>query len=119
MQLHLRRQRGQPDDGHDGAHQLQDGGDRGPGDWGSGPGLSNLSPMIQSGVYNQRMCFYIPSAFQENPPRPSDQDVQVVMIGYEEVVVQTFGGYVVNNSKWIEHAQEFRFDNIIINEKGF
>ena len=75
--------------------------------------------MIQSGVYNQRMCFYIPSAFQENPPRPSDQDVQVVMIGYEEVVVQTFGGYVVNNSKWIEHAQEFRFDNIIINEKGF
>ena len=87
------------------------------GDWGSGPGLSNLSPMIQSGVYNQRMCFYIPSAFQENPPRPSDQDVQVVMIGYEEVVVQTFGGYVVNNSKWIERAQEFRFDNIIIIEK--
>ena len=41
------------------------------------------------------------------------------MIGYEEVVVQTFGGYVVSNSKWIEHAQEFRFDNIIINEKGF
>ena len=68
--------------------------------------------MIQSAVNNQRMCFYIPSAFQENPPKPSDQDVQVVVIGYGEVVVQTFGGYVVNNSKWIEHAQEFRFDKI-------
>ena len=54
------------------------------------------------------MCFYLPIKFQQSPPQPSDEAVSIETIGYDEVLVQTFGGYVTKEEQWVEHAQQFR-----------
>ena len=64
--------------------------------------------VIQTGVYNKRMCFYVPEKFQANPPKPTNKDVSIETIGYDDVIVKRFGGYVMNDALWVNHAQRFR-----------
>ena len=63
---------------------------------------------MKVGEVTKRMCFYIPMKFQQSPPQPSDEAVSIETIGYDEVLVQTFGGYVHKEEQWAERAQQFR-----------
>ena len=63
---------------------------------------------MKAGEVTKRMCFYLPSEFQQRPPPPSDETVSIETIGYDEVLVQTFGGYVTKEEQWVQHAQQFR-----------
>ena len=54
------------------------------------------------------MCFYIPEKFQSNPPKPLNPDVVLMYISYDDVLVKTFGGYIMQDSLWMQHAQLFR-----------
>ena len=55
------------------------------------------------------MCFYVPEKFQANPPKPTNKDVTIETIGYDDVIVKRFGGYVMNDALWVNHAKSFRY----------
>ena len=54
------------------------------------------------------MCFYLPEKFQSDPPAPLNPDVSLEFLGHEDVLVKTFGGYIMQDSLWMQHAQLFR-----------
>ena len=74
---------------------------------------------MKVGEVTKRMCFYLPTEFQQSPPQPSDEAVSIETIGYEEVLVQTFGGYVHQEAQWAEHARQFREEIESMDIKGF
>ena len=74
---------------------------------------------MQAGEVTKRMCFYLPSEFQQSPPQPSDEAVSIETIGYDEVLVQTFGGYVHKEEQWAEHARQFREEIESMDIQGF
>ena len=47
---------------------------------------------IDNKMMFQRMCFYIPSKFQENPPQPLEMGVSIEKFKEMTVYVQKFGG---------------------------
>ena len=54
------------------------------------------------------MCFYLPEKFQTNPPKPLISDVSIKFISQRDVLVKTFGGYIMQDALWMKHAQLFR-----------
>ena len=64
--------------------------------------------ILLQGELMKRMCFYIPEKFQSNPPKPLNPDVTLMYISYDDVLVKTFGGYIMQDSLWMQHAQLFR-----------
>merc|ERR1712156_1156006 len=54
----------------------------------------------------------------QNPPQPSDEAVSIETIGYDEVLVQTFGGYVTKEEQWVQHAQQFSEEIESMNIEG-
>ena len=56
----------------------------------------------------KEMCFYIPKKFQNNPPKPIDKDVTIKKSKERVVFVKKFGGYAMEDSVWIKHAEAFR-----------
>merc|ERR1712156_210240 len=74
---------------------------------------------VQTGVYNKRMCFYVPEKFQANPPKPTNKAVSIETIGYDDVIVKRFGGYVMNDALWVNHAQRFREEIESIDIEGY
>merc|ERR1711976_654039 len=64
--------------------------------------------ILENDRLNKRMCFYIPKEFQSSPPEPTDSDVRIVDIESHDVIVKRFSGYVMQDSLWLKHAQNFR-----------
>lgn len=64
--------------------------------------------ILLQGTLDKRMCFFIPEKFQSNPPQPLNPDVSLTYISYDDVLVKTFGGYIMQDSLWMQHAQLFR-----------
>ena len=56
----------------------------------------------------KRMCFFLPEKFQSDPPKPLNFEISLEYLGYEDVLVKTFGGYIMQDSLWMKHAQLFR-----------
>ena len=54
------------------------------------------------------MCFFLPEKFQSDPPKPLNSEISLQYLGYEDVLVKTFGGYIMQDSLWMKHAQLFR-----------
>ena len=55
----------------------------------------------------KEICFYIPKEFQNNPPEPIDKNVTIKKSKERVVFVKKFGGYVMEDSLWIKHADAF------------
>ena len=53
------------------------------------------------------MCYYIPKEFQNNPPKPISKDVTIKKTKERVVFVKKFGGYAMEDSVWIKHAEAF------------
>jgi len=71
------------------------------------PVMTNVKE-IEQGKLGKRMCFYLPEKFQSDPPKPLNPDVTLMFLGHEDVLVKTFGGYIMQDSLWMQHAQLFR-----------
>ena len=56
----------------------------------------------------KEICFYIPKKFQNNPPKPISKDVTIKKTKERVVFVKKFGGYAMEDSVWIKHADAFR-----------
>ena len=54
-------------------------------------------------------CFYIPKKLgpTDIPPKPIDKDVTIKKSKERVVFVKKFGGYVMEDSVWIKHADAF------------
>merc|ERR1711884_961327 len=81
--------------------------------------VMNRMVETQAGEVTKRMCFYLPNEFPQSPPQPSDEAVSIETIGYDEVLVQTFGGYVHKEEQWAEHAQQFSEEIKSMDMDGF
>ena len=55
----------------------------------------------------KEICFYIPKEFQNNPQEPIDKNVTIKKSKERVVFVKKFGGYVMEDSVWIKHADAF------------
>ena len=55
-------------------------------------------------------CFYIPKKLgpTDIPPEPIDKDVKIKKSKERVVFVKKFGGYAMEDSVWIKHADAFR-----------
>ena len=56
----------------------------------------------------KEICYYIPKEFQNNPPKPISKDVTIKKTKERVVFVKKFGGYAMEDSVWIKHADAFR-----------
>jgi len=72
------------------------------------PVLSKMSPNQDTNMMTNRMCFYLDSAAQENPPTPDEEDVYLMTSDPLTVAVYEFGGYAMKDSVWLERAAEFK-----------
>jgi len=75
--------------------------------------------MLENDRLSKRMCFYIPREFQSSPPEPSDSDVKIINIVSHDVIVKRFSGYVMQDSLWLKHAQNFREELKSANINGY
>ena len=57
----------------------------------------------------KEICFYIPKKLgpTDNPPKPIDKDVTIKKSKERVVFVKKFGGYAMEDSVWIKHADAF------------
>ena len=54
-----------------------------------------------------RMCFYLDSAAQANPPTPEEETVYLMTSEPLKVAVYEFGGYAMQDSVWMKRSAEF------------
>jgi len=71
------------------------------------PVLSKLVPNQSTGEMKNRMCFYLDSAAQANPPTPEEETVYLMTSAPLKVAVYEFGGYAMEDSVWMKTAGQF------------
>jgi len=71
------------------------------------PVLSKLNPNQETGEMKNRMCFYLDSAAQANPPTPEEETVYLMTSEPLKVAVYEFGGYAMQDSVWLKRSAEF------------
>jgi len=70
------------------------------------PVLSSLK-MGEDNMMTKEMCFYLDSAHQASPPKPTDPKVTLETNEEFQVYVYTFGGYAMKDSVNVRKAREF------------
>jgi hypothetical protein len=71
------------------------------------PVLSKMSPNEDGTEMKNRMCFYLDSAAQANPPTPEEETVYLLTSEPLTVAVYEFGGYAMKDSVWMRRSAEF------------
>jgi len=71
------------------------------------PVLSKMKPDQETKEMENRMCFYLDSAAQENPPTPQEETVYLMTSDPLKVAVYEFGGYAMQDSVWMKRSAEF------------
>lgn len=72
------------------------------------PVLSKMTPNMEDNTMSNRMCFYLDSAAQDNPPTPEEETVEIDVNEPLTVAVYEFGGYAMKDSVWEKRAAEFK-----------
>merc|ERR1712062_653290 len=67
----------------------------------------NLIKMVQDGMVNKQMCFYVNKKHQANPPTPTDPAVKIEQNKEFTVYVHRFGGYAMSDSVNLREARRF------------
>ena len=70
------------------------------------PVLSRMK-MLDDGMVNKQMCFYLNKKHQANPPTPTDPAVKIEQNKEFTVYVHTFGGYAMKDAVNIREARKF------------
>merc|ERR1712107_352426 len=70
------------------------------------PVLSTLTP-TEDGMMKNKMCFYLDSSAQDNPPTPETSDVFIERNKPLIVAVYEFGGYAMTDDVWEAEAAIF------------
>jgi len=70
------------------------------------PVLSQMTPLEDNKMKN-KMCFYLDSAAQENPPTPETDEVFLEENQPLRVAVYEFGGYAMSDYVWEAEAANF------------
>jgi len=69
------------------------------------PVLNKMTPMGDN--MKTRMCFYLDSSAQANPPTPEEEDVVIEVSKPLTVAVYEFGGYAMRDAVWEREAAGF------------
>ena len=70
------------------------------------PVLSRMK-MLDDGMVNKQMCFYLNKKHQANPPTPTDPAVKIEQNKEFTVYVHRFGGYAMSDSVNLREARRF------------
>merc|ERR1719347_1074779 len=70
------------------------------------PVLTTLEKMENMTMF-QKMCFYIPSEFQDSTPQPLELGVTIEQLQKMTVYVHQFGGYAMSEMNWWKHCEQF------------
>jgi len=72
------------------------------------PVLSLVMPLAKRRIHKQ-MCFYLGKRFSTvEPPKPRNNEVQIITKDKFVVYVHTFGGYALKDANWIEESEKFK-----------
>jgi len=71
------------------------------------PVLSKKTPNEDGTMMTTKMCFYLGSEHQANPPQPEDGKVKIEQTKAMTVFVHMFGGYAMRDSVWNKEALKF------------
>merc|ERR1712088_652874 len=63
--------------------------------------------MLDDGMVNKQMCFYLNKKHQANPPTPTDPAVKIEQNKEFTVYVHRFGGYAMSDSVNLREARRF------------
>ena len=71
--------------------------------------VMNLMIPITKERTTKQMCFYLGKRFQtEKPPKPVNNEVEIILEKNLEVYVHTFGGYATKDATWIEESEKLK-----------
>merc|ERR1712127_969059 len=70
------------------------------------PVLSRMK-LLEDGMVNKQMCFYLNKKHQANPPTPTDPAVKIEQNKEFTVYVHNFGGYAMSDSVNLREARRF------------